>query len=216
MSKPAHTHEGKTRRGSLFVISAPSGAGKTSLVKALVDTIPHLKVSISYTTRARRTGETDGVNYHFITRGAFIEKIQQGDFLEYAEVFGNLYGTSQSWVEEQLDRGDDIILEIDWQGAQQVRKLVQGAITIFILPPSREVLIKRLRSRGQDSEDIITHRTAEAINEMTHYSESDYLIINDNFQHALHDLQAIVNSEHLRQQRQAARHEQLIENLLRD
>jgi len=198
------------------VISAPSGAGKTSLVKALVDGTPHLKVSVSYTTRARRTGETDGINYHFVSREKFLEKVQQGDFLEHAEVFGNLYGTSQSWVEQQLGSGDDIILEIDWQGAQQIRKLMPAAITIFILPPSREILIKRLRDRGQDSEDIIARRTAEAINEMTHYAESDYLIINDNFQHALHDLQSIVHSERLRQVQQGARHEALIENLLRD
>lgn len=200
----------------LYVISAPSGAGKTSLVKALVDGTPHLKVSVSYTTRARRMGEVDGVNYHFVTREQFLAKVQQGDFLEHAEVFGNLYGTSQSWVEQQLHSGDDIILEIDWQGAQQIRKLMPDAITIFILPPSREVLIQRLRNRGQDSEEIIARRTAEAINEMTHYSESDYLVVNDNFQHALHDLQSIVHSERLRQVRQGARHESLIENLLRD
>jgi guanylate kinase len=206
----------QSHKGTLFVISAPSGAGKTSLVKALVETVPDIKVSVSYTTRPKRTGEVHGVNYHFVSRDAFVEKIQSGDFLEYAEVFGNLYGTSQSWVESQLDSGDDIILEIDWQGAQQVRHLMPASRSIFILPPNRDILIKRLRDRGQDSEEIIARRTAEAITEMSHYGESDFLVINDNFQHALHDLHSIVKSERLRQARQDARHQQLIRNLLSD
>jgi guanylate kinase len=203
-------------KGALFVISAPSGAGKTSLVKALVDSVPGLKVSVSYTTRARRNGEVDGINYHFVTRETFIEKVQHGDFLEYATVFDQYYGTSQSWVEQQLETGDDIILEIDWQGAQQIRTLMPEAITIFILPPSRQILIQRLRNRGQDSEEIIARRTAEATNEMTHYAESDYLVVNDNFQQALCELQSIVLAVRLRQLRQAARHEALINSLLRD
>jgi guanylate kinase len=203
-------------KGALFVISAPSGAGKTSLVKALVESVPQLNVSVSYTTRAKRNGEVEGVNYHFITRQQFVEKIEHGDFLEYAEVFGNLYGTSQSWVEQKLQAGDDIILEIDWQGAQQIRMLEPDVIMIFILPPSREILIQRLRNRGQDSEDIIARRTAEAINEMTHYAESDYLVINDNFQQALGELQSIVQAERMRQVRQAAHHQALINSLLRD
>jgi guanylate kinase len=204
----------KNQRGSLFVISAPSGAGKTSLVKALLELTPGIRVSVSYTTRPIRPGEQDGINYNFIDREAFLEKVQAGGFLEYAEVFGNFYGTSQQWVEEQLTTGEDILLEIDWQGAQQIRHLMPSAVSIFILPPSREVLIQRLHHRGQDSEEIISRRTAEAINEMTHFSESDYLIINDDFQQALQELRAIVLAERVKQGRQAAVHEQLISELL--
>lgn len=204
----------KTHKGSLFVISAPSGAGKTSLVKALVETAAAVRVSVSYTTRPIRPGEIDGVNYHFVSRKVFVDMIERGDFLEHAEVFGNLYGTSQSWVENQLEQGGDIVLEIDWQGAQQVRRLMPASVSVFILPPSREVLIQRLRHRGQDSEEIIARRTAEAITEMTHYAESDYLIINDVFQQALEDLQAILHGQRLRQNRQNVLHQSLINSLL--
>lgn len=196
------------------MVSAPSGAGKTSLVKALVERSPEVRVSVSYTTRLIRPGEIDGVNYHFVSREVFVDMIERGDFLEHAEVFGNLYGTSQSWVESQLERGGDIILEIDWQGAQQVRRLMPASVSIFILPPSREILIQRLRNRGQDSEEIIARRTDEAITEMAHYAESDYLIINDQFQQALADLQAIVHGQRLRQDRQNALHQSLISSLL--
>lgn len=209
-----HERLNKSEKGNLFVISAPSGAGKTSLVKALVDSLPGIRVSISHTTRPMRPGEANGVNYHFVTRENFIEQVQRSEFLEHAEVFGNLYGTSQRWVEEQLAQGGDIILEIDWQGAQQIRRLMPAVISIFILPPSREILIQRLRNRGQDSEEIIARRTAEAIHEMTHYSESDYLIVNDQFQQALAELQAIVHSQRLRQLRQATLHQPLINSLL--
>jgi guanylate kinase len=204
----------KSHKGNLFVISAPSGAGKTSLVRALVGALPDVRVSVSYTTRPIRTGEIDGVNYHFVSREVFIDMIERNDFLEYAEVFGNLYGTSQSWVEKELEHGGDIILEIDWQGAQQIRRLMPSLTSIFILPPSREILIQRLRNRGQDSEEIIARRTAEAITEMTHYAESDYLIINDQFDKALADLSAIVRGQRLRQIRQAALHQTLINSLL--
>ena len=196
--------------GTLFIISAPSGAGKTSLVKALLDSTPDIKVSVSYTTRAMRPGEVNGVNYHFVTRDAFIERMEQGDFLESAEVFGNFYGTSQDWVKKQLASGGDIILEIDWQGAQQVRKLMPAAVSIFILPPSRKTLLERLRGRGQDNEEVIAKRYAEAVNEMSHYAESDYLVINDDFQKALQDLKAIVHSQRLRQDRQDQVHQKLI------
>lgn len=201
-------------KGNLFVISAPSGAGKTSLVNALVEGSPEVCVSVSYTTRLIRPGEIDGVNYHFVSREVFVDMIERGDFLEHAEVFGNLYGTSQSWVESQLEQGGDIILEIDWQGAQQVRRLMPASVSVFILPPSREVLIQRLRNRGQDSEEIIARRTDEAITEMAHYAESDYLIINDKFQQALADLKAIVHGQRLRQDRQNVLHQSLISSLL--
>lgn len=200
--------------GTLFIVSAPSGAGKTSLVNALIKDSEGIKVSVSCTTRPIRPGEIDGVNYHFITRDAFIARTQSGDFLESAEVFGNFYGTSQAWVKNQLASGTDIILEIDWQGAQQVRRLVPGAVSIFILPPSRKTLLERLRGRGQDDEGIIAKRYAEAVNEMSHYPESDYLVINDNFEHALDDLKSIVRSQRLRQVRQDRVHQQLISDLL--
>jgi len=204
----------KSHTGTLFIISAPSGAGKTSLVKALLEKIKHIKVSVSYTTRTIRPGEVNGVNYHFVTHEAFISRIQQGDFLEHAEVFGNYYGTSQAWVEEQLASGDDIILEIDWQGAQQVRRLMSSVVSIFILPPSRKTLLERLRGRGQDNEEVIAKRYGEAVNEMSHYAESDYIVINDDFQQALDDLKAIVHSQRLRQQRQDQIHQRLIADLL--
>jgi guanylate kinase len=204
----------QSHRGTLFIVSAPSGAGKTSLVNALIQSSHGIKVSISYTTRPIRPGEIDGINYHFVTREAFIKRIQEGDFLESAEVFGNFYGTSQAWVEEQLAKGIDIILEIDWQGAQQVRRLVPAAVSIFILPPSRKTLLERLRGRKQDDESIISKRYAEAVSEMSHYPESDYLVINDDFQQALDDLKAIVRSQGLRQPRQSLAHQKMISELL--
>jgi len=200
--------------GTLFIISAPSGAGKTSLVNALLENSRGIKVSVSYTTRSLRPGEVDGVNYHFVSRETFIARMEQGDFLESAEVFGNFYGTSQDWVKKQLADGIDIILEIDWQGAQQVRRLLPAAVSIFILPPSRKTLLERLQGRGQDDEKIIAKRYAEAVNEMSHYSESDYIVINDDFQQAVNDLAAIVQSQRLRQARQDRVHQQLISELL--
>jgi guanylate kinase len=204
----------QSHTGTLFIVSAPSGAGKTSLVNALIADCKDIKVSVSYTTRPIRPGEINGVNYHFITRDAFVERTQKGDFMESAEVFGNFYGTSQAWVKQELTSGFDIILEIDWQGAQQVRKLMPAAVSIFILPPSRKTLLERLRGRGQDDETIIAKRYAEAVNEMSHYSESDYLVINDTFEDALADLKAIVCSQRLRQLRQDRVHQQLIGELL--
>ncbi|HAF91044.1 MULTISPECIES: guanylate kinase [Stutzerimonas] len=200
--------------GTLYIISAPSGAGKTSLVKALIDAQPQVRVSVSHTTRAMRPGEVDGVNYHFVSREEFLERLAQDEFLEHAEVFGNLYGTSQRWLEQTLAEGFDLILEIDWQGAQQVRKLMPQAKSIFILPPTQEALRQRLNNRGQDSEEIIERRMREAVSEMSHYVEYDYLVINDDFSHALSDLQSIFRANRLHQQSQQQRYRQLLEQLL--
>lgn len=200
--------------GTLYVISAPSGAGKTSLVKALLETTTDIKVSVSHTTRAIRPGEENGVNYHFIDHDHFQEMLGNADFLEHAEVFGNYYGTSKSWVEDQLTAGQDVILEIDWQGAAQVRKLLPETVGIFILPPSREALQKRLTDRGQDSDEVINHRMTKAREEMSHHVEYDYLIINDNFDQALTQLKSIVESERLRIRRQLEVQTPLIQELL--
>jgi len=202
------------RSGTLFVISAPSGAGKTSLVEALLERTEHIGVSVSHTTRPARPGEEDGVNYNFVSADQFQAMVNGGDFLEYAEVFGNAYGTSQRWVERQLQAGEDVILEIDWQGAQQVRRLMPGVVSIFILPPSLEALRGRLEGRGKDSADVIAGRLAEAQTDMSHYPEYDYLVVNDQFDQALIALQAIVVSQRNRLERQVVRHDQLLQNLL--
>lgn len=188
-------------QGSLFVISAPSGAGKTSLVKALVERIDHIGVSVSHTTRAQRPGEVDGVNYHFVDRDTFGRMTAQGDFLEQAEVFGNLYGTSQRWVTGTLASGRDVILEIDWQGAAQVRRLLPGTVGVFILPPSREVLRSRLTGRGTDSAEVIERRLAQAAEDMSHYGEFDHVIVNDDFGKALDELAAVVVAQRSRSNR---------------
>lgn len=200
--------------GTLYIVSAPSGAGKTSLVKALLDAQPQVRVSVSHTTRDVRPGEVDGVNYHFVSRQAFLECLERNEFLEHAEVFGNLYGTSQRWLEQTLAEGYDLILEIDWQGAQQVRRLMPQAKSIFILPPTQEALRQRLTNRGQDSDEVIDKRMREAVSEMTHHVEYDYLIINDDFTHALGDLQAILRANRLLQDAQQQRFTGLLEQLL--
>ena len=204
-----------TTTGTLYIVSAPSGAGKTSLVKALIDTMAQVRVSVSHTTRAMRPGEVDGVNYHFTAREDFVEMLKQGDFLEHAEVFGNLYGTSHSWVKQTLAKGYDLILEIDWQGAQQVRKLVPDAKSILILPPTHKDLRQRLHNRGQDADDVIDLRMQQAITEMSHYVEYDYIVINDQFATALDDLKAIFRANQLRLESQQKRHTQLLCDLLR-
>ena len=204
-----------TTTGTLYIVSAPSGAGKTSLVKALIDSMANVRVSVSHTTRAMRPGEVDGVNYHFTPREQFVEMLKQGDFLEHAEVFGNLYGTSHSWVKQTLAQGYDLILEIDWQGAQQVRKLVPDAKSIFILPPTHKDLRQRLNNRGQDADDVIDLRMQQAITEMSHYVEFDYIVINDQFTTALDDLKAIFRANQLRLDSQQKRHTQLLCDLLR-
>ncbi len=200
--------------GTLYIVSAPSGAGKTSLVKALIDSEPQVRVSVSHTTRAMRPGEVEGVNYHFVSREQFHAMIDKSELLEHAEVFGNLYGTSQRWVEQTLAEGFDLILEIDWQGAQQVRRLMPQAKSIFILPPTQEALRHRLTNRGQDSGEIIERRMHEAVSEMSHYVEYDYLLINDDFAHALSDLKAIFRANQLLQGPQQQRHGGLLNELL--
>ena len=203
-----------TTTGTLYIISAPSGAGKTSLVKALIDSEAQIRVSVSHTTRAMRPGEVDGVNYHFVSREQFHAMLDKTAFLEHAEVFGNLYGTSQDWVKQTLIDGFDLILEIDWQGAQQVRRLMPEAKSIFILPPTQEALRHRLTNRGQDSGEIIERRMRDAVSEMSHYVEYDYLVINDDFAHALDDLKAIFRANQLHAEQQAKRHAGLLGELL--
>ncbi len=201
-------------KGTLFTVSAPSGAGKTSLVAALVDRSDALKVSVSHTTRRQRPGEIDGSNYHFVNEAVFLEMLNHNQFLEHASVFGNLYGTSQVWVEQQLAAGADVILEIDWQGAQQIKRMLPASRSIFILPPSRETLLQRLTSRGQDNAEIIERRMSEAIAEMSHYGESDYLVVNEVFEQAHDELQAIVTSHRLRTDKQAQAQADLLQALL--
>lgn len=199
-----------TSTGTLYTVSAPSGAGKTSLVNALIQRCHDLRVSVSHTTRPMRPGEEDGVNYHFVSEGSFLGMLEKTEFLEHARVFGNLYGTSRVWVERQLDAGTDVILEIDWQGAQQVKRLLNETRAIFIVPPSREVLEQRLNSRGQDDAAIIEARMAEAVEEMSHYTESDYLVVNTDFEQALGELKAIITCQRLHTSRQRdALHEML-------
>ncbi len=202
------------RRGILYTVSAPSGAGKTSLVKALLDQCPELQVSVSHTTRAQRPGEINGVNYHFIDRAEFTSMIDRGEFLELAEVFGNLYGTSQRWVEETLIAGRDVILEIDWQGAQQIHRLMPDSISIFILPPSLKALQERLQGRGQDDSVVIEKRMAQAHDEIAHYTEADYLVVNDVFDKALADLTAIIRAQTLQLKYQLGNLQRLLSDLL--
>ena len=203
-----------SNRGTLYTVSAPSGAGKTSLVAALVKSNPEVCVSISHTTRPMRPGEKDGVNYHFVDHATFENMLEKGAFLEHARVFKNLYGTSQQWVVETLQQGMDVILEIDWQGAEQVRRLMPDTISLFILPPSLASLRQRLTGRGQDDSSVIEARMNEAISEISHYVEADYLIINDDFTTALAQFQALITSQHLSLPRQAEKHATLLRELL--
>ena len=200
--------------GTLYTVSAPSGAGKTSLVKALVEKTNNVQVSVSHTTRNIRPKEIDGVNYHFVKRDTFMSMVKTNSFLEHAQVFTNYYGTSTAWVEKTLNHGIDVILEIDWQGAQQVRKQMPRAQSVFILPPSRKALRQRLTGRGQDDKNVIDQRMAEAKNEISHYVEADYMIINDDFDLALTDFQSILLSQRLKLEKQQEKHHLLIESLL--
>lgn len=202
--------------GNLYIISAPSGAGKSSLINALLADQPRSEVqlSISHTTRNPRPGEENGVHYYFTNHDEFKALIAQGHFLEWAEVFGNYYGTSLPMIEKSLEQGIDVFLDIDWQGARQIREKLPNVKTIFILPPSKAELEKRLVGRGQDSADVIAGRMEKAVSEMSHYNEFDYVIINDDFQTALSELKSILVAERLRQVNQSVRHQALISQLL--
>ena len=200
--------------GLLFVVSAASGTGKTSLVKALLDRVTNLHVSVSHTTRGQRPGELDGVHYHFTEKDSFLALVEQGGFIEYAEVFGNYYGTAQATVKEQLAKGHDVLLEIDWQGAQHVRKLFPDSKQIFILPPSQFDLRQRLSNRGTDSVDVIERRLGCAVEDMQQYVNFDYVIINDDFNKALHDLESVIIANRLVITQQASRHQKMISELI--
>lgn len=200
--------------GQLYVVSAPSGAGKTSLVKALVEANADLAVSVSHTTRAKRPGEVDGINYHFVSVAEFNDLKEQGGFFEWAQVFDNFYGTSKQGVITQLNQGMDVILEIDWQGAAQVKQHMPDAVTIFILPPSTAALRERLTGRGQDDSSVIERRMQSARDEISHYGEADYVVLNDRFETALIDLQAIIKSQRLSQRHQSMRLTSVINDLL--
>lgn len=199
--------------GNLFIISAPSGAGKTSLVQALLGINPHIDLSISYTTRAPRVGEHDGRDYHFVDRDTFMDMATRGDFLESAEVYGNFYGTSQTWITHAMTKGRDVLLEIDWQGAAQVRKLFPEAISIFILPPSLAALQQRLSGRGKDSDEVIARRMAAVREDVAHVAEFDYVIINDNLNDALRELNAVALAMRARCPAQMMRYQTLINQL---
>ncbi|WP_448547112.1 guanylate kinase [Thalassotalea fusca] len=202
--------------GNLFILSAPSGAGKSSLISALLkqESSRPMEVSVSHTTRAPRPGEVDGQHYHFVSKEKFEQLIKQKAFYEWAEVFGNYYGTSEAAIDAQLEKGIDVFLDIDWQGAQQVRMRKPEVTTVFICPPSTEVLEQRLRSRGQDSEETIKSRMAQAKAECSHYQEFDYIIVNDDFDVALTELTIIVENQRLKRKQQAQKHELLFKDLL--
>jgi len=199
--------------GNLFVVSAPSGAGKTSLVQALLNINPHIDLSVSYTTRNPRPGERDGHDYHFVSRETFLAMAERGEFLESAEVYGNLYGSSQTWISHEIQRGRDILLEIDWQGASQIRGIFPDCISIFILPPSLEALEQRLRGRGKDDDKVIAKRLAAVSEDVAHVAEFDYVIINDNLNEALRELNAVVLTAKLGCAKQLIRHQALINQL---
>jgi len=205
-----------TVQGNLFILSAPSGAGKSSLISALLkqESSRPMQVSVSHTTRDPRPGEENGKHYHFVSIPEFKQQIEQNTLYEYAEVFGNYYGTSETAIDAQLAQGIDVFLDIDWQGAQQVRMKKPSVTTIFIAPPSKQELEKRLRSRGQDSEEVIHSRMEQAQSECSHYQEFDYIIVNDDFDQALSDLTTIVYNQRLKRSQQAEAHQQLFQDLL--
>ncbi|WP_095499412.1 guanylate kinase [Paraferrimonas haliotis] len=201
--------------GTLYIMSAPSGAGKSSLISALLSSdIGNASVSVSHTTRAPRPGEIDGQHYHFVDVGTFKQLIEANEFFEWAEVFGNFYGTSKAAIEAQLSSGIDVFLDIDWQGAQQVKKLMPEAQGVFILPPSRAELERRLIGRGQDSDEVIAGRMAQAISEMSHYNEYDFILVNDDFDTTLNQLSAIVTGQRQRKASQIATYSDMLKDLL--
>ena len=202
--------------GTLYIVSAPSGAGKSSLISALLDNNPNndLQVSVSHTTREPRPGEANGQHYHFVSVDEFKAAIEEGVFFEWAEVFGNYYGTSRKVIEEQLANGIDVFLDIDWQGARQVKQLMPQAKGIFILPPSRAELERRLVGRGTDSDEVIAGRMKKAVSEMSHYDEYEYLIVNDSFEQALSDFAAIIKSNRMIVTQQAIKHCDMLKDLL--
>ncbi|MCW8348044.1 MULTISPECIES: guanylate kinase [Vibrio] len=203
-------------KGTLYIVSAPSGAGKSSLISAMLETNPTyaMKVSVSHTTRDMRPGEEHGIHYHFVEKCDFESLIEQGAFLEHAEVFGNYYGTSRIWIEETLNKGIDVFLDIDWQGARQIREQMPAAKSVFILPPSNGELERRLNVRGQDSDEVIAKRMSEAKSEISHYAEYDYVIINDDFDVALIDFKAILRAERLKQDKQTIKYKGMLDALL--
>ncbi|MFC0676990.1 guanylate kinase [Lysobacter korlensis] len=203
-------------RGTLFIVAAPSGAGKSSIVNAVLARDPNIALSISFTSRAPRPGERHAEHYHFVSAGQFEGMVAAGDFFEHARVHGDWKGTARQSVEPQLASGRDVLLEIDWQGARQVRQKVPGAVSVFILPPSRQALEQRMRARGQDSEAVIAQRLAAAREEMSHYGEFDYVIVNEHFDVAVSEMCAIFTASRLRREPQVARHARLITALLAD
>ncbi|MEO9943867.1 MAG: guanylate kinase [Paraglaciecola sp.] len=209
--------------GNLFILAAPSGAGKSSLIKALLEkhqtTGVHnnaMQVSVSHTTRAPRPGEVDGVHYHFVDHAEFEALIAENAFFEWAEVFGNYYGTSRVIIEQTLAKGIDVFLDIDWQGARQVKAQIPDTATIFVAPPSKEELQRRLTQRGQDSAEVIAERMTKAVSEISHYHEFDFIVVNDDFEAALNELDAIVTTRRLRKEKQIIRYQSLFDNLLTD
>lgn len=203
-------------RGTLFIVAAPSGAGKSSIVNAVLARDPNIALSISFTSRAPRPGERHAEHYHFVSAEQFEAMVAAGDFFEHARVHGDWKGTARQSVEPQLASGRDVLLEIDWQGARQVRQKVPGAVSVFILPPSRQALEQRMRARGQDSEAVIAQRLAAAREEMSHYGEFDYVIVNEHFDVAVGEMCAIFTASRLRREPQVARHARLITALLAD
>lgn len=202
--------------GKLYIVSAPSGAGKTSMLKALMARKPELNISVSHTTRQPRPGEEHGINYFFVSKEEFEQAVARNEFFEYAEVFGNYYGTSRTTIQNRLDVGKDVILEIDWQGARKVREQIPDAVSIFVLPPSLAALESRLHGRQQDSHEVVQRRMAQARSEMIHYAEYDYIIVNDEFERAVNELEAVFVAEGLKLAKQQQHYNTLLAELLGD
>ena len=214
MNRDSHASDAPVPTGNLFVVAAPSGGGKTSIVNALLEQDRAIRLSVSYTTRPPRPGEVDGVHYHFVDEPRFMALMAAGEFLEHAHVHGNWYATSSTWLRQQVNAGGDVLLEIDWQGAAQVRGLIPSSVHVFILPPSLPALRERLEKRGQDTSDVIARRLDAAQEEMRHCGEFDYVIINQDFATAVADLAAVVRASRLRAAQQRTRHSALVASLL--